>query len=135
MTPTLPARSQPSCVIATPTPDLAGGPRDIALADIDRPHLVCLLGTAYRCRWDYLRQALSFSEGRLLRHIDILRTHGYADSSQDDTGAGWAWLTPLGASRRDTQFAALADLPAVARAHLAAAHTTQPGWFTPRNSP
>jgi hypothetical protein len=53
----------------------------------------------------------------------------------DNTGAGWACLTPWGATRRDTQLAALVEIPAAARDHRAGTRASQPTWFIPTRSP
>jgi hypothetical protein len=108
---------------------------DRALADLARLRLVFLLDTDYWCRFSYLRDALHLTDDRLRRHFHVLRSHGYAATSRDTTGAGWAYLTPLGATRRDTQLAALLEIPAAARDHHTRTRASQPGWFVPTRSP
>jgi len=105
--------------------------RDEALPDLGRLHLMFLLDTAYWCRFSYLRDALRLTDDRLRRQVRVLRSHGYAATSRDTTGAGWANLTPLGAARRDAQFAAFLKLPAAARGHRARTRVSKPDWFTP----
>jgi hypothetical protein len=109
--------------------------QDRALADLGRLHLVFLLDPTYWCRFSYLRDALHLTEDRLRRHFHVLRSHDYADTSRDKTGAGWACLTPLGAARRNTQLAALLELPPAARGHVARTRASHPDWFTPTRSP
>jgi hypothetical protein len=105
------------------------------LADLIRLHLVSLLDTTHWCQFSYLRDALGLSDDRLKRHFHILRSHGYAGTARDKTGVGWAYLTPLGATRRDAQFTALRDMPSAARNHVTAARASHPDWFTPTRTP
>jgi hypothetical protein len=83
----------------TATLELMAALRDDALADLGRLHLMFLLDTDHRCRFSYLRDAVNLTDDRLRRHLRGLRSHGYAATSRDTTGAGWAYLTPHGAAR------------------------------------
>lgn len=120
---------------STTTHPFTGALRDNVLSDITRLHLVSLLDTDEWCRFAYLRDALGLSDDRLKRHFYLLRSCGYADTTRDKTGAGWACLTPLGATRRDAQFATLREVLSAVRHHLAAAQQSRPDWFTPVSWP
>jgi hypothetical protein len=104
-------------------------PEDV-LTDLVRLHLVSLLDTEQWCRFTYLRHALELSNDRLKRHFYLLRSCGYVLTSRSAIGTGWAHLTQQGATAREAQFAALANLLPAARRYAADQQTLQPDWFT-----